>query len=509
MPNVRISDLPPASLPLSGAELLELTQGGFSRNSTVDDLVSALPALSATFLTLTASPSLPNERILMAGVGISFVDGGAGGPLTISAMGLGGQVDSVVGGANVSVDATDPVNPVVNLDVALVGISVNGVTLSDAGAAANYLDETGNYSVPAGGGGGGQVNVVVGGVNITVDATDPVNPLINLDAALVGISVNGVTLSDAGVATNFLDETGNYSVPPGGGVQISGTPSNNQLAVWVNGTTIEGESELTYNGGNNRLTLAASQASMRLDETDGGGDCGYYLTSTTTGNFGGVLLFDSFAGNGLTLRQTSDSGTLQDIWINMFANGAVDLYHNGIRMAVTATSANGGFRVNNTATGGGFERVLTTSDLSSVVATVDEDVDSSTVLQNDNALFFLGLPVGRYRVEALIIYSELTASGQGIGYELDMTTGVGSGTFISVVPATTVNIGVGDSGVHPLGSAVEISLNANTTIRGIHITGVLSVAASGDFRFRFAQSSSSANAVRRLAGSYMVLSRLN
>lgn len=60
---------------------------------------------------------------------------------------------------------------------------------------------------------GGQVNTVVGGVNITVDAGDPINPIVNLDAAITGVSVNGVTLTALGVATNFLDETGAYSVP--------------------------------------------------------------------------------------------------------------------------------------------------------------------------------------------------------------------------------------------------------------------------------------------------------
>ncbi len=67
---------------------------------------------------------------------------------------------------------------------------------------------------------GGQVDTVVGGVNINVDAGDPINPIVNLDAAVSGVSVNGVTLSNAGVATDFLDETGAYSVPPGTGITI-------------------------------------------------------------------------------------------------------------------------------------------------------------------------------------------------------------------------------------------------------------------------------------------------
>ena len=77
-----------------------------------------------------------------------------------------------------------------------------------------------DYDWLAGGGGGGQVDSVVGGVNITVDAGDPVNPIVNLDAAITGVSVNAVTLSAAGVATDFLDETGAYSVPAGTGITV-------------------------------------------------------------------------------------------------------------------------------------------------------------------------------------------------------------------------------------------------------------------------------------------------
>lgn len=68
--------------------------------------------------------------------------------------------------------------------------------------------------------GGGQVNTVVGGDDITVDATDPVNPIVNLDASITA-TVNGVILTTAGVATNFLDETGAYSVPAGGAASFT------------------------------------------------------------------------------------------------------------------------------------------------------------------------------------------------------------------------------------------------------------------------------------------------
>jgi hypothetical protein len=44
-------------------------------------------------------------------------------------------------------------------------------------------------------------------------------------------------------------------------------------------------------------------------------------------------------------------------------NGDVAMFHNGIEMARTALIGSGGFEVNNTVTGAGFERVLTVSDL--------------------------------------------------------------------------------------------------------------------------------------------------
>ena len=76
---------------------------------------------------------------------------GAGFERVLTTADLG--VASVTGGTNINISGT-AADPVVNLDAAITGVSVNGVTLTTAGVATNYLDETGNYSVPAGGGGG-------------------------------------------------------------------------------------------------------------------------------------------------------------------------------------------------------------------------------------------------------------------------------------------------------------------------------------------------------------------
>jgi hypothetical protein len=214
MPNITISGLPPATLPLDGAN-------SFFEVQTVEAGIDVSRRVAADDINLSSAIVIEDEGVPLAGgadtldfVGAGVVASGAGSTKTITIAG-GGIVNSIVGGVNISIDSTDPINPIANLDAAITGVSVNAVTLSAGGAATNYLDESGAYSVPVGSG-GGQVDSVVGGTNISVNAGDPINPIVNLDAAITGVSVDGVTLTTAGAATNYLDETGAYSVPPSG-----------------------------------------------------------------------------------------------------------------------------------------------------------------------------------------------------------------------------------------------------------------------------------------------------
>jgi len=476
--SVKITDLGPIVLPLTGTEQLEIVDvDGESRRVSSSDL--SIPAgLQATFVTLTANVDLPNERILTAGVGISIIDGGAGGLLTISGdvppagdLPLGtangemlyndftgtqwlatGDVsfdmvnrrltltnDSVVGptlqfnlGANpsaaIQINSTlatqytvlalrdqlgangfdinhdyslSAGNHRLNFSSQLSGLllqleadgvvrilpfagspfevsSVGGIervfvqnsaTLmveeissalsdqagygqfwvrDDAPNVPMFTDDAGTDFVLNAGGGGGQVNSVVGGTNISVNVGDPVNPIVNLDAALLGVSVNGVTLSAAGLATNFLNEAGVYSAPVSAGAQISGVPINNQLAVWVNATDVEGESELTYDDGVLELTYPGVGTSINLDanngnaiitldgEEAGSGSVGFRLTSSDVGN--GSVLFNLNANAGVfSIQQRNTSGTvLEDTWISMDRNAAVSFFFNGVESLRTS-----------------------------------------------------------------------------------------------------------------------------------------------------------------------------
>ena len=105
MPNIKISDLPVAALPLDGAATffeVQAVEAGIqvSRKVSVDDFVSGGIGLDATFVTVTGNAILPNERVLTAGTNVGLVDAGAGNPITINVtMALADLTDVVLAGA--------------------------------------------------------------------------------------------------------------------------------------------------------------------------------------------------------------------------------------------------------------------------------------------------------------------------------------------------------------------------------------------------------------------------
>ena len=89
--------------------------------------------------------------------------------------GGGGQVNTVVGGTDISVDATDPVNPIVNFTGTL----------------------------------GGQVNTVVGTTDeISVNIADPVNPVVSLAAAVIA----SLALADSAIQAGNTILDGMYGL---------------------------------------------------------------------------------------------------------------------------------------------------------------------------------------------------------------------------------------------------------------------------------------------------------
>ena len=74
----------------------------------------------------------------------------------------------------------------------------------------------------AGGGGGGQVDSVVGGTGIDVNATDPVNPTVNLDSATVASLGLADSALQSGDNISLLNNDAGYTTNVGTVTSVSG-----------------------------------------------------------------------------------------------------------------------------------------------------------------------------------------------------------------------------------------------------------------------------------------------
>ena len=118
---------------------------------------------------------------------------------TGNAGGSGGQVDSVVGGTGISVNAADPVNPVVDNDGVLGVIAGANIGVDNTNPQAPVI----SAAAP-----GGQVDSVVAGTNVTVDNTDPANPIVSASGG--GGSFAGARANRSG--TFALPNTANTAI---------------------------------------------------------------------------------------------------------------------------------------------------------------------------------------------------------------------------------------------------------------------------------------------------------
>lgn len=122
----------------------------------------------------------------------------------------------------------------------------NGVSLTTAGSATQYLDGSGAYSTPVSSPAGGfnevqfnNAGVLGGDSNFTWNGT-------SLDA----IQFNGVALTTAGSSLEYLDASGGYSVP------ASTAPAGANGEIQFNtGGAFDADSNLTWNG--SALTVAS------------------------------------------------------------------------------------------------------------------------------------------------------------------------------------------------------------------------------------------------------------
>jgi hypothetical protein len=129
-------------------------------------------------------------------------------------------------------------------------VAFNGTVTADNISGTNTGDQTITLTGDVTGTGTGSfaTTIAAGAVDVAMLAN-------GTDGELITWSATGVATTVAtGTATHVLTSNGpgtapTFQAPSGGGnVSNTGTPVNNQLAVWTDATTIEGDASLTYDG---------------------------------------------------------------------------------------------------------------------------------------------------------------------------------------------------------------------------------------------------------------------
>lgn len=405
MPNIQISDLPNATLPLDSLLSffeVQTVEGGedVSRKISANDISINLPdgTTLGSIIVLDGFPDtyINNEQviadgssvfinttqIIADGTSVQLRDSTHAGLLAslgtfnagISFAGRFPLADPSVTSADGRLVFTDSTNGVQTWDLG------HQVTLSAGLLFLRNHIETGLISLLATSGGGtfgdrtlfegdpdgnSQIfhgasdapvarttTVGAGGLEVDNQATGPgferVLTLVDLfggalndlsDVTLTAPATGSVLYKSAG---DWLD-TNAVDIDPTAAVQLR----NNgvvRILTTANGATINASGAL----GLVTLFATASVAS-------------FY--SQYNGTNGGVAIKNQ--NPGARLVQISTGGGEEDIWIDMVRNGLVAQYHNNVQMTRTVVIGSGGFEVNNTLTGAGFERVLTTADIGS------------------------------------------------------------------------------------------------------------------------------------------------
>ena len=152
---------------------------------------------------------------------------------------------------------------------------------------------------------------------------------------VIGDATGSVTLTDLGNATLNLTVSGGGD----GFVDVSGTPSNNQLAIWTDADTIEGDSDFTWNGttlyvSNSSDTLPALSLNSASDSPDAAPILDFVRTSASPddGDYLGQIKFKGDNSTSGEVVYAKITGKTSDV-----TNGTEDGL---IEFAVKANGAN-------------------------------------------------------------------------------------------------------------------------------------------------------------------------
>jgi len=238
--------------------LLAVTGGA---NVTIDNTNPRIPIVNA----------LSGITSLQAGTNVTIDATNPNSPI-ISATGGSGGLNSIVGGTDVSVDITDPLNPIVNSTVT-VPTQTSDLTNNGSDNTSTYVENdelatvatTGDYedlinlpTIPTPG-----ILTIVAGSNITVDNTNPLNPIVSGSGGSGGITsivggtnvnVNNTDPLNPIISASFSGFVDLTTVQSVGGMKSFTSLLRASNSIWVSG----GKSDIEFANSSNNNSLSPS-----------------------------------------------------------------------------------------------------------------------------------------------------------------------------------------------------------------------------------------------------------
>lgn len=210
--------------------------------------------------------------------------------------GSGGGVQSVNSGTNVNVDNTDPLNPIVNstdtnttnTSLTVTGTDTKTITLTDSEGSTvqgSFTDDSGIQSI-------------VEGTNVTVDNSDPDNPIINSTDTIVDVT----SINFTGTTTKTLT--------------LNQSNGNNLTATFTDDSGGGGSTNLTYTATETQGVVESSTGSNATIPSASN------LAGLMPGNFN---VLNSFTNPN---QFTNDSGTI--VLTNSTGASRVQFFRTGI-----------------------------------------------------------------------------------------------------------------------------------------------------------------------------------
>ncbi len=433
MANIRISQLPTAPDPISGAELVPIVQNGQTVQTTVSAITNS-PSLTQTFLTITQESTLPNSRFIGGGLGIGTSDAGAQGLFSLFLNGTSASLENAATGIIVK----SGVNTVVNrsIAVATAGLSVangNGIsgnpTISLTGLALSAATLTGNGMVSLVGGSYFQ-NVTLTGTASQISIANPnggSNPTFSIadNPVLPGVAAVQIPAGLTGDRP---------AVPVVGDIRYNTTIGRYEgytVSGWRN--LGSGDGTVTYvSGTSNQITVVDNATTPIVSLANNPivpGTASIKIPAGTTS--------ERPSGTNGDLRYNSQTGTFEG-----YANGAWGAIVSG--SGVTSVGTGTGLL------GGPITSTGTISIDTTVVATLTgaQTFTSKTISGADNTLTNIG--------NASLTNSSVTINGTSVS--------LGGSITVTSTATNALTIGTGLSGSSYNGSTAVTIAIANTGV---------------------------------------------